>query len=319
MIWIESNVNYILDIFKIFEISVPIYNDNSNKLFDKIVEFIFRKDMKIKYITNKERNPEHTKEVNECFYILLASICYCITSEEIEVSIDGKNGKIKVSHYLYNLTEINNILQNLDDSLYLFLNEMYIIDELIKIIDIFTKKNNIDKINEIKNLLRKSALIIQEYSGDSIKLSDELINNFEEIYNTIIKDEIIDKNDIYFYDNLRYIFFREIQKVSDDDYRFEILKRVLESNEMIKKSNDIFQILLKNCVKNEYKDNRNRILSGTDNILKLLDKRIIKNFVLEETLLYFFEKNAFKYLEYIINSKKEIINEKNEKKRKNNN
>ena len=37
----------------------------------------------------------------------------------------------------------------------IYLNEMYIIDELIKIIELFTKKNNIKKINEIKNLMRE--------------------------------------------------------------------------------------------------------------------------------------------------------------------
>ena len=316
--WIESNVNYILNIITLFEIATKIYNDKT-KLYNKMEELIFKNNKKIKYITNKDRNPEHTKEVNECYYIVLASICYCITSEEIEISYfnDSKNGKIEVFRYHFNLTEAIKILQNLDNDLYIFLNEMYIIDELIKIIELFNKKNNINlnKINEIKNMLRENALIIQEYSGDTIKLSDELINNFEEIYNAIIQDEIIDKNDKDYYDKLRYILYREIRKISDNDYRFEILKKLLESNEMIKKSKDIFQILLKNYVKKDYKDNRNNILNGNENIIKLLEKKINKNFVLEETLLYFFEKNAFNYLESIINSKKEITNKNNNNKK----
>ena len=32
-----------------------------------------------------KKNPEHTKEVNECYYILLASICYSITLDEIQL------------------------------------------------------------------------------------------------------------------------------------------------------------------------------------------------------------------------------------------
>ena len=307
ILWIESNINYILNIFKIFENAIPIYNSR-NKLYQKIEELIFKNENKINYIMNERRNPEHTKEINECYYIVLASICYCITSDEIRLtaSIDNKNNdEIEINHYYFILSDINKILQNLNNDLYIFLNEMYIIDELIKIIEIFTKTNNIDKINVIKNL--------QKYSKNTVKLSDELSNNFEEIYNSIFKDEVIDKNDKDFYDKLRYILFKEVKKIADINYRYKILEKLLESNEMIKKSNDLFQILLKNYVKKEYKDNRNNILSGDDDIIKLLDKKINDNFVLAETLLYFFEKNAMNYLKSIINSEKQIINEKKKK------
>ena len=71
-------------------------------------------------------------------------------------------------------------MQSLNDDLLIFLNEMYIIDELIKIIDLFINKNNIEKINEIKNLMRENSLIIQKYSNDEINLSDELPDNIDE-------------------------------------------------------------------------------------------------------------------------------------------
>ena len=183
---------------------------------------------------------------------------------------------------------------------------MYIIDELIKIIELFRKKKNIEKINEIKNLMRENALIIQKYNTNEVKLSDELVNNFEEIYHLIIKDEVIDKNDKeYFYDKLRYILFKEIKKIPYIDYRYKILEKLLESNEMIKKSNDIFQILLKDYIKKDYKDSRNAILNGDDDIIEILDKTVNNNFVLAETLLYFFEKNSLNYLKNIINTKKD--------------
>ena len=144
--------------------------------------------------------------------------------------------------------------------------------------------------------MRENALIIQNNSNDEMKLRYELINNFEEIYNSIIKDKIIDKNDIYFYDKLRYILCKEIKKISDIEYHYKILEKLLESNEMIKRSNDIFKILLKKYVKKDYKINWNVILSGDDDIIKILDKTVNSNFVLAETLLYFFEKNALNYL-----------------------
>ena len=79
---------------------------------------------------------------------------------------------------------------------------------------------------------------------------------------------------------------------------------------MIRKSNDIFQILLKDYIKKDYKLSRNIILNGDDDIIEFLDKTINQNYALAQTLLYFFEKNALNYLDNILNSKKEIINDK---------
>ena len=76
--------------------------------------------------------------------------------------------------------------------------------------------------------------------------------------------------------------------------------------EKLLESKDIFQFLLKNYVKKDYKVNRNEILKA-DDIINILDKTVNHNFVLAETLLYLFEKNALNYLKNIINSKKEII------------
>ena len=68
-----------------------------------------------------------------------------------------------------------------------------------------------------------------------MKLCDELINNFEAIYNSITKDEIIDKNDNDYYEKWRYIFFKEIKKMPNINYRYKFLEKLLESNEIIKK------------------------------------------------------------------------------------
>ena len=108
IIWIESNINYILNIYKIIEFSKNILE--KDRLYDKVENLALKNEKKIKYITNKDRNPAHTKEVNECFYIILACICYSITSEEIELSISPTNNNIiKIDQYLYNIREINKI------------------------------------------------------------------------------------------------------------------------------------------------------------------------------------------------------------------
>ena len=317
IMWMESNINYILNIFNIFDNALIIYNDNQKILLENIEEVIFKE--KIKYIINEKKNPKHTKEVNDCYYIILASICYCITSDDIKlVELIGnkKNDEleIEISYYCYLLTQINKILQKLSDDLYIFLYEMYIIDELIQIIELFKKSNKIEKINEIKKNLRENAFIIQEYSSDnnndSLKLSEELCKKFEELYKLIMDNGKIIRKDKIFYDKVRYIFFKEIRKTLDINYRFQILEKVLEENEMIKKSNDIFQLLLKNYLKTDkFKENYTSILNGDDIIIKLIEQNLrSNNLVLAETLLYLFEKNSMIYLNNILNNKKVEVN-----------
>ena len=240
MIWIESNANYILNILKIIDFAMEIFNNDENILYKEIEETISKNN--IKYITNEKKNPEHTKEVNECYYILLASICCCITSDKVNLNDKEKGNFIEIHHYYIKLKEINKILQNLNNDLFIYLNEMYIVDELIKIIELLN--NNIKKVNEIKIYLIENANIIQKYSfkeETSEKLCEELSDNLDKIYDLIMKEEKSNKD---FYDNLRYILFKEIKKISISYYRYHIFSKLIEENQMIKKSNDILQILL---------------------------------------------------------------------------
>jgi len=324
LIWLESNINFIQDIFKIYENSVNIYNNNSNKLIKNIEDLIF-KEKSINYITDKQT--KHAKEVNECYYIFLASICYCITSDEINLFDLSKQNKrqdseIDINHYYFLLTEVNKTLQKLSDDLNITLNEMYIIDELIKVIELFKKNKDIQKINEIKNTLRKNAQIIQEFhieeneqNDDSFNLDEELQKNFDELYKLLTKKDKSVEKDKIFYDKIRYIFFKEIKKIPFVNYRAKILDIILEENEIIKKSNNIFQILLEEYLKDSYDFNNNlkHILNGDDALIKLVEEKLEnKNYVLSETLLYLFEKNSIKYLQFILNNdKKDKKGEKN--------
>lgn len=104
---IESNIIYISKIIKIFELVEELYNDGKT-LLNNIKELIIDEKNKIKYLFNEKRNPEHAKEVNELFYILLASICYIITSILTETCSD-KN-ELQINLYFWILKEINYFL-----------------------------------------------------------------------------------------------------------------------------------------------------------------------------------------------------------------
>ena len=319
IMWIESNTNYILYILKIFELALKIFNNDGNKLYDSIEEIIYNENKEIKYIINPTRNPEHTKEVNECFYILLASICYSITSDKLfltESSSNKEKNKVEIILYCEILKEINIILQNLNEDLLLFLNEMYIIDELIKVIELLNiKKMDIEKIMKIRKYLRKSAEIIQNDQPDKI---GELISNLDDTYRELLipNEEIIkEKGNKYYdkyYDTLRYIFFKEIKKVYNDNYHSKILEYLIKEKEIIKKSNNIFQILFRQQIKvnKDFKKSKKNILESKSEIINYIesnigDKQQDNYFALTETLLYFFEKKSLNYFKNIFRSSKE--------------
>ena len=86
--WLESNVNYIIDIVVIYNELKQHFqkeqknDENEEKLF-KIMENNM-KDLNIKYITNEDKNPDITKYVNECYYLILASIVYSVLPPYID-------------------------------------------------------------------------------------------------------------------------------------------------------------------------------------------------------------------------------------------
>ena len=245
IMWIESNIYYIFNILKIFELALNIFNNDGNKLYNIIESIINNENERIKYIINPIKTPEHTREVNECYYIILASICYSITSDKIILTESASNkeeDKVEIILYYEILKQINMILLNINEDFFLFLNEMYIIDELIKVIEFqFLKKIDIEKINRIRKYLRKSAEIIQ---NDHPEIIDELIINLDDIYRELLipKEEIIkEKGNKYYekyFDTFRYIFYIEIKKINNDNYRYKILEYIIKEKEIIKKSSN---------------------------------------------------------------------------------
>ena len=109
---IENN-NYILNILKIVEFALENFNNNENKLYKMIEETLSKKN--IKYITKENKNPNLAKEVNECYHIFLAAICYSITSDEIKLNNKDKKDEIGIYNYYNKLKEINNILRFLNN------------------------------------------------------------------------------------------------------------------------------------------------------------------------------------------------------------
>lgn len=306
IIWIESNINYIEGLLRSFEFGKEKINDNEGFIFYQMIsDSIIDPKNPIKYIVNKKR-PEHMREVSQYFYLFLAGLCLSVTTNDME--------KIEsIGSFCGILEEINKIVKNIDDELYTYLNELYIIYELIKIMDYNpnTRKNIIE---EIRSKLTENAIIIQK---DQPNKNTKLIENFIDMNDLLpkIKNEFSkDKYD----DTVKYIYKKEIEKKNDKVYCSAILEEIIKEKEIIKISNDIFQILLKSYTDKEiFEDLKDDLLDSKDNTLKLLNLKLSDEsrdyyLALSEAMIYFFERNSLIYLKDFSDAKKFVKEKKEE-------
>ena len=93
---IESNINYITKILHIYSIL--------NKCLEK--DFLIKSmedtlnNQNLRYITNETKNPKITTEVNECYYLILASICHSIIPSRLNfknIQINNSNNNICIN------------------------------------------------------------------------------------------------------------------------------------------------------------------------------------------------------------------------------
>jgi len=303
IIWIESNTNYIEGIIKAFEIGKDIYNDKEGSYFyQSIYDSINEPENPIIYITNKNR-AEHMRDVNECFYLFLAGLCLSVTTNNLD------SMEISIGDYCGILKNIIKIIKNIDEALKTYLNELYIIEELIKIMDYNPNTKKIT-IKYIRNYLTENTKIVQKNLPDKNTKLIENFNNMKELLKTIKNEQTVDK----YYNTLKYIYKEEIQKINDKVYCAAILEEIIKEKEIIKISNDIFQILLESYSDMEYfEETQKDLLKSKDNIIILLNSKLSDDskdyyLALSEIVLYFFERNSLIYLKDFSDIKK-FINE----------
>ena len=225
IMWIESNINYIESILKAFENGKDIINDEEGyEFYQKIFSLINDPDFPIKYIANKTRC-EHIREVNECFYLFLAGLCLSVTTNDIQ------DMEISLGDYCGILKEINKLLKNLDNDFKTYINELYIIDELIQIIE-YNPNVNKNILNSIRNYITENSKVLQKIDSNKNNI---LIKNFIDMNESLakIKDEqTINK----YYDTLKYIYKKEIEKVNDKIYSQAILEEIIKEKDIYKKA-----------------------------------------------------------------------------------
>jgi len=307
IIWMLSNKDYIKKILNIYDNLKIIFEEN--EYIDIIVRTL--EEQNLRYITHEKKNPIITTKVNECFYKIIASFCYSI----IPPYVDFKK-KVKSIDYIIALANGMKIIRGLNDDLNIFSIEVILIDELIKIYDILSLNEKLDgdKLKDICSFLKNNNLILQ--TNEKIQ-SEDLVGEFKSLVSAI--NNSLTESDKKYFELLKFIFYKEIKKVPDIRYRAAIFQEVVKDAEVIINSNDIFQILLFPIVKPKkdiFSKSINEILKATDydvaviieNILSETENRDYKIYnALNETLLYYFEKNSLIYFYDISHGKETIL------------
>ena len=110
----------------------------------------------------------------------------------------------------------------------------------------------------------ENSKIIQKNRDDKIS---NLNKNFLDLNNKL-KEEKDEEFKNKYYDTLKYIYLKEINKVNENAYLAVILGELIKEKEIFKKSNDILQILLEYYIdKYYYKETKNELLTNKKYII----------------------------------------------------
>ena len=284
--WLESYSNEITIIQQIFtKLSMKI-----TEFYNQIEEVIKKKE--IKYEISK-RNPEYTSIVNEVFFLSLDSILRIITcNNEIYDKPIGE---------LFELINVEKeILQNslqLENNLNIRSKEVFSLQQILKLVDSFylNKLNSKNNFEPIFLYFRKQIIYNNE------KLQRKLCDNFKEFYGFLTeKLEKLNNNNFNFYKVLSFIFLNEYIKITYEPFRELLIEKILENNDFIKNSSQIFKIILENII-NAFPSS---MISNFDYIKKEkseLVKKInnTKNLFLDEVIMNIIEGKISIYFEYI--------------------
>ena len=171
--WIEAYSEELTIILTIF----LKLNDIINNLYEKIKKVI--EDGTIKYEIS-ERNRGYTSFVNKAIFFGIESIIRVVTSNE-DIYIDIKDEKEKFSQLIKINKEILQEASKIQMNLNLYSKEIHSLQEILLLNDCFNA-NNIDTLENITKL-------IKYFSNETILINneqeDELIDNFEELYNDL--------------------------------------------------------------------------------------------------------------------------------------
>ena len=252
--WIECYKEEIIIILKIYaKLDLKI-----NNLYEIIKDIIDGKKVNIIY-ENLDRNPQYTSIVNQVFFLGIESLLkILISNEKLFNDIFGVKKLIELINYY---REIFQNISKLQNNLMLQSKEMYSLEEIMEIFDLFyiNKINKKEYFSEILKYFSKEKELIN--NKEEKEYINKLKNNFDGLYKILFKLIGEDKN---FPKLMNIIYINEFKKINDKKFREELLNIWIMNDKFIYNSSNLIELILGDYLINDY----NRFKENIDSIQK---------------------------------------------------
>ena len=268
-------------------------NKRAKNLIGQMEDIIQRKQIQFEI---SPRNPKYTSIVNKAFFLYMDSILRVIISnDKIYDCIKGDNEDEILYDLIHVFKEILQIALQLDNNLNLRSKEGFSIQEILKLFDAFT----VNKMANVENLKKVIKYFGEETKYNNEKNSKKLCSNLKEFYEFLV--EKLGNNKKYnLYKTLSFIFLNEYIKITFDDFREELLNRILEKKEFIKHSSQVIKIILENVIDpspQEMANNLNNIKNEEAKTIRKINNT--QDEFLDEVILNIYEGKISIYFEQI--------------------
>ena len=274
------------------------------ELYQQIEDIIKNKEIKFEI---SERNPEYSSVVNEAFFISVDSMIRVIISNEKIYDIKDDNPDDIIFDLISTYKEILQNALSLNNELYFRSKEAVSLQEILKLFDAY-KNVQMLSIENIKNTLK--------YFKDETRYNNEgdknkLCENFEGFCKFIMeKLENIENKKINLHKTLSSIFLNKYLKINDTDFRELLFKKILEKNELIINTSQLFNLIIENVVDiraSEMINNLDLIKEEESPIWKMVNNT--ENYILDEVLFNIIEGKVITFFDSIHELNQENLKE----------
>ena len=191
--------------------------------------------------------------------------------------------------------EILQIALQLDNNLSLRSKETFSLQEILKIFDAF----NINQMANVENFKKIIQYFGEETKYNNEKNSKELCKSLNTFYKFLIEN--LGKNKKFnLYKVLSFLFLNEYIKITFDDFREDLLNKILENKEFIKNSSQVIKLMIENVIDSSphgMPENLENLKTDKSKTLRKINNT--KDEFLDEVILNIFEGKASIYFEQI--------------------
>ena len=285
--WIESYSEEIIILVKIFS----KLNNSIPALYEYIEEIINNNKIQYKNIQ------QYFYIINETFFLSINSVLKIIYSKSEIYESPGS-----LLYLTSNIKEIIEDILQLENNLNLYPQEIITLQEISHLIDLMSE-NNLINLENIKNIFKYFEIIIN--NSDNIKI---LCDNLNNIYKFLITK--IENKNSHFYKSINYLLIWEYKKNEINEFRELIIDIILQNNNFIEYSSEIFKNILDNIIDINQKEMINNIDKIKDEKSLILQKlNNSKNTFLDEVIINIFEGKIMIYFESIQDLDNNILEE----------